>query len=97
MLNSKCTVCNPSILNVVGALAGLMVFLFVIFAVLFMRAKEEKDDDDADDDNTKGDNNTKKTEKGCCGGQKKHKIRKKKNKLTKEQKIENSRDDTAIS
>ena len=91
MLGSECKKCNPSILNVVGVVAGLMVILFGIFAVMFMKAKEDDDDDDGEERGEKK-SSTRKTKKGCCGGKKKQR---KKKKMTNEQKIENERDTNA--
>jgi len=90
MLGAKCTKCIPSIGNVVGAVAGLMLFLFLIFAILFLKAKKDKDD------NEKDDGSTRKTKKGCCGGKNKQEARKKKKeKVTLEQKYEKERDKNA--
>merc|ERR1711865_1339324 len=45
MSGGKCTYCpeGASVGKVIGALTGVMALLFLIFAFLFMRAKEEKD------------------------------------------------------
>ena len=86
MLGAKCTKCNPSILNVVGAIAGLMAFLFVLFALLFMKAKKDTDEDEND-----GGTTTTKSKKGCCGGKKKHRARRR----TKRERIEDKRGNSA--
>ena len=65
MSAKKCTQCTASVLNVIGAVASLMTFLFLIFVILFLKAKEEEDDGTNDD-----------KKKGCCGGiQEKEQIR----------------------
>jgi len=86
MIGSKCAECQPSMLNVVGAVAGLMVLLFVIFALVFIKAKEPKEEEDEQ-----------KAKKGCCGGKKKTAARKeKKETMTKEGKMASTRDKGAV-
>jgi hypothetical protein len=60
MSGGKCTYCQEgaSVGKTIGTLIGVMALLFLIFAFLFMRAKEEDDH---------GDKNKNK-KKGCCGG-----------------------------
>jgi hypothetical protein len=87
MIGSKCAECQPSMLNVVGAVAGLMVLLFVIFALVFIKAKEPKEEEEG----------LKKAKKGCCGGKKKTAARKeKKETMTKEGKMASTRDKGAV-
>tara|TARA_B100000795_G_scaffold248666_1_gene215654 strand:- start:330 stop:1418 length:1089 start_codon:yes stop_codon:yes gene_type:complete len=52
----KCQKCNASVMNVIVMVGGLMAFLFIIFVILFMKAKETKEKDN------------KNVKKGCCGG-----------------------------
>ena len=61
MSGGICRYCpiGSSVFNVVGALLGWMILLFLIFTLLFMKAKEEVEQDE---------HNDKKEKKGCCGG-----------------------------
>ena len=66
MTADECIKCTASIRNVVFGVRWFMRFLFLIFVILFIKAKEEEDDDTNDD-----------TKKGCCGGiQEKEQMRK---------------------
>ena len=85
MTGSECKKCNPSVGKVAIAVAGLLAFLFLVFVVLFLKAKAPV---------VKGDDG----KKGCCGGiNQKKKPAKKQVKKTKEQKIEETRGTSAAS
>ena len=58
MSGGECVLCQggASVGRAMGTVSGIMVFLFVIFALIFMKAHRE-------DENKK-----KKRKKGCCGG-----------------------------
>ena len=83
--------------SAMGAVTGIMGVLYVIFAILFMKAKVEKDDE----------SKTRKKKKGCCGGIHTRKDRKKrkdggrevskkpKKKQTTEEKIQATRNEDA--
>ena len=78
MLDVECTKCEASIYNVIGAVSGILVIVYFIFVILFMRAKEDAEID------------SHKEKKGCCGGKKRNKKKGKlkRKKTTAEQKSE---------
>ena len=88
MSGNICTYCpeGASVGKAIVALTGVMAFLFLIFALLFMKAKEEDDQEDK----------KKKKKKGCCGGIN-DKQKPDVNKQTKQQKIEAQRGTNAAS
>jgi preprotein translocase subunit SecG/uncharacterized protein YneF (UPF0154 family) len=88
MSGGQCTYCpdGASVGKVIGALTGVMALLFLIFALLFMKAKEEDEHDDK----------KKKKKKGCCGGIN-DKQKPDANKQTKQQKIDAQRGTNAAS
>ena len=90
MVSYSCEPCKEaSILNLVGVVVGLQLFLFIIFAVIFLKIKEEVVDE------------TNKRKKGCCGDRKKQNkeqsTTQKKIKKTKDEKIAEQKSANAVS
>ena len=81
---------GSSLSAVLGAVGGINGLLFIIFSIIFMKAKKHEESDDQ----------KKKKKKGCCGGinkkKKKEKTEKPKEKMSREQQIESQKGTTAL-
>ena len=98
MSDGKCLKCvgGASLSGVFGAVSGIMLVLFLVFAVIFMKAKTEEEEEEAErikEEKAAKAGKTIKKKKGCCGGinkkpEKKKKKRKLEKKKTKQEKIE---------